>query len=1098
MSRYSPVRRLLVPLVALAFLLLGPVPAGITGSSQVSYAAITGVLHLSRTQAAAGDAVTVFGAGFTPSSIVTVNVTFRATNGLQRESVPANVGSNGTFSATIRVPGTVYRGQYTVTASDGRGHFGSTGLTILPLLTLSVGGTATTRSVTAGHAFYVSGSGFAANESVVVAVQFPHYVGGLYRGNTVLVSKTVQADASGHFYEALIQTPRGTRAGTYTVTARGATSTRSATGSIAVVYVPFVTATPSTAAPGQTLSVRGGGFVPGSLVKVTGTFPLYNGNSAVVSRTVRAGAQGHIFTGLPVPYDAQATSVPLTAIGQLSGKSATIRVAVTYHPTVTVGTGTIRPGGTLAVSGHGFVPNSRVQLTVSPHAGSQLSAIAIVDASGTFNATIAVPAGTAVGAFTLTAVDSTGGFQATAHANIAVHAAITAQPAAAHPGQTVVITGSGYSAGVTVQVTATVPLVGGAPRVLSTAVKTGANGAFSVNLPIPRRAAAGNIVVTAQGPHTSARAALRIQRLGTAVALSPASAIPGSSITVTGSGYLANDRIDIAVTFRLTNGTSKVVTATATTGAHGHFTAFVRVPRNAAGGAYTVTARSEASGRAPTARLVVSTLAASVVVLPTTAVPGTRVTVRGFGFAAGETVTLSLHGQTVGTVTTGATGTFSTSITIPAASASGTDTLIAQGSRSGRASINLTINRQVATRFYVSSIYTGPGYHEYITMLNSTPIRARVTITYMRTNGATTSKTIEVNGQTRATEDVNADIGPRVSAAAIVTSDVGIAVERAVYHGTDAAAVPGTRRLSTVWYFANGNTGKHYREYIAVQNPNPTPVQLAVHFLPTHHAAFTVYRNMPATSRTTFKVSSFVKKDAVGVSITASGPVVANRTIFNKAGITSKDGARAPRHHWYFATGPGNASAHYWIAAINPTPRWTYMTLRTYGVGGGNTGSVTHWLRPYARVGYLINKIAHRTDVAVVVNGSRGIVAEQTTYLGSNHNDSTDTFGAVSPAKSWMFAAVNTVTSAGDSDYLSLFNPALVQIPVAVNFYTTAGKVVTRTYTIAPFAHIRINVGRVVPNAQAGVVAASNYPFVALNRGFLTGGAGSFTTGGVR
>src|SRR5205085_12293486 len=113
----------------------------------------------------------------------------------------------------------------------------------------------------------------------------------------------------------------------------------------------------------------------------------------------------------------------------------------------------------------------------------------------------------------------------------------------------------------------------------------------------------------------------------------------------------------------------------------------------------------------------------------------------------------------------------------------------------------------------------------------------------------------------------------------------------------------------TSWYFANGNTSGGYRVYVAVQNPNSGPVQVAVRFMPTHGRAFTVYRNMPATSRTTFKVNSYVPHDAVGMTVTANGPVVANRTIFAKDGMTGKVGATAPQRRCDVARRPRRAGA---------------------------------------------------------------------------------------------------------------------------------------------------------------------------------------------
>ncbi len=358
------------------------------------------------------------------------------------------------------------------------------------------------------------------------------------------------------------------------------------------------------------------------------------------------------------------------------------------------------------------------------------------------------------------------------------------------------------------------------------------------------------------------------------------------------------------------------------------------------------------------------------------------------------------------------------------------------------------------------------------------------------------TKTITIAAHSRATENVNSDLGAHVSAAAAVSADVPIVAERLVYHGVDGSIVPGAHRTSTVWYFANGNTSRSYREYIAVQNPNSGPVQVAIHFLPTHHRAFTAYRTMGAFSRTTFKVNSYVRHDAVGVTVTANGPIIANRTTFILHGMTSKVGVTAPHTTWYFAAGPSNPSARNWIGAINPTNHRSYMTMHVYDRYGNEVGSVHRFLKPYARVGLLVNRIGHGPNAAVVLTTSRPIVAEQTTYAGRMHNQSTDTFGAIAPAKIWSFAAVDT--AGGAQDQLDLFNPSLLPEPIVVQFITSSGGVTNRTYIVNPLSHQAVDVGSVEPNQQLGLVAASSEPFVALNRYTFNNGQGSATSIGTR
>jgi len=51
-------------------------------------------------------------------------------------------------------------------------------------------------------------------------------------------------------------------------------------------------------------------------------------------------------------------------------------------------------------------------------------------------------------------------------------------------------------------------------------------------------------------------------------------------------------------------------------------------------------------------------------------------------------------------------------------------------------------------------------------------------------------------------------------------------------------------------------------------------------------------------------------------------------------------------------------------------------------------------------------------------------------------------------------------------------------------------------YVVAPLAHQRVDVGSVVPNAQLGIVASSDYPFIAMNRDYTNNHLGSLTSMG--
>lgn len=945
-------------------------------------------------------------------------------------------------------------------------------------------------------AVMVTGYGFEQYGRVTVTIDFK------VQNATHRVVGVAGTSNTGQFSTS-IQVPNGTDAGQYMVVVQDSQ------GHVARTYltvIPLVLLqvgskpTTVTVSANHGFYAAGRGFAARESVVIKANFSLFNGNVVTVSRTAIADSSGNFGEVLmTVPGTARAQGTGLTATGQSSKKTASATLNVTYHPYLFLVPTKAAPGATITVDGRGFVPNYlvHVSLSVRRSAGVTVTVTRQVtaDANGAFSVQLALPGSASQGAYTVNAYQDSTNLRAATNLVIAVQPSLSIQPASIRPGQTVTVTGSGYAAHVNVNLALRLPLYGGGAKIITKTVTSDAAGHFSTQLTLPANAAAGKVQISAQGPRIQRTVQLTILRVNNAVTVSPASVTPGSNVTIRGSGYLSGGRIQITLVVNLTNGSHSTLTATATADKAGSFAITLRIPVNVAGGAYTLTAKNQSTSRAASAKLTVATLAPSIVAVPATVVPGTQITVNGAGFAGGQAVSVTLNGAKVGTATSDAAGKFSLKITVPQGLATGSYPLIAVSPSGRKAQVNLAVNRQFSTHFYFAAFYTGSGYHEYLALLNPSSIRARVTIDYLLTTGGTRTKTITINGHSRYTQDVNADLGMHASAGAIVSADVPIAAERLVYHGLDGAISPGVTSPSTSWYFANGNTSHGYREFLAIENPNAGAIQAAIHFFPTHHRAFTIYRNVPAMSRTTVKVNSYVQKDAVGVSVIANSPVVVNREMFTLHGMTSKIGTTSPRHSWYFAAGPRNPAATTWIGVTNPTNQRAYVWVRTYGSFGQTLGTRARWLRPGARVGYHINKIAHVGNAAVVVTSNRGIIAEQTSYVGKMHNASTDSFGDAAPGKSWGFAAVST--AGGQSDVLDLFNPGSSPIAVVVQFMTTSGKTAQRSYVIGSQNHLRVDVGSVFPNAQLGMVAASNAPFVALNRAIFNNGLGSDTSRGI-
>lgn len=280
-----------------------------------------------------------------------------------------------------------------------------------------------------------------------------------------------------------------------------------------------------------------------------------------------------------------------------------------------------------------------------------------------------------------------------------------------------------------------------------------------------------------------------------------------------------------------------------------------------------------------------------------------------------------------------------------------------------------------------------------------------------------------------------------------------------------------------------------------MQNPTNAWARVTLQVQPTHSKTYFLHGTMRPQSRMSWNLNK-TSHDAIGVVVTANHPVVANRTTFIHNGITSKTGVKAAHTHWYFAAGPDRSSMRHWIGVINTANQSSYMVLRAYSPQGAQVLTVKKWLRPFDRQGYLMNRLAGETEVAVTVSTSRPSIAEQSTFVTGGHDAHTDTFGVTSPQKTAEFATATTWSH--QNNRLALFNPNAAAVPVVVQFLTTHGKTSQKNYIVAPYAHAYIDIGGEVPNSQIGLLAVSGYTIVALDRQLVNDGAGAMITLGTQ
>src|SRR5947208_12390330 len=132
------------------------------------------------------------------------------------------------------------------------------------------------------------------------------------------------------------------------------------------------------------------------------------------------------------------------------------------------------------------------------------------------------------------------------------------------------------------------------------------------------------------------------------ISLNPTSGPTGTSVTVTGSNFVANS----AITISYDNTAITTNPATVTTTSTGSFSATITIPASTAA-PHTISATDASSNSASAQFTVTTTPVATISLNPTSGPTGTSVTVTGSNFVANSAITIKLDGTAI---TTGASG----------------------------------------------------------------------------------------------------------------------------------------------------------------------------------------------------------------------------------------------------------------------------------------------------------------------------------------------------------------------------------------------------------------------------------------------------------
>jgi photosystem II stability/assembly factor-like uncharacterized protein len=301
-----------------------------------------------------------------------------------------------------------------------------------------------------------------------------------------------------------------------------------------------------------------------------------------------------------------------------------------------------------------------------------------------------------------------------------------------------------------------------------------------------------------------------------------------------------------------------------------------------------------------------------------------------------------------------------------------------------------------AADWYFAEGYTGEGFDEYICVLNPGDTAADLTFRFQTQEAGEITKTgYSVGPHTRGTFKVNDVLGPEYQTSLKLESTQPVVAERPMYFNyngewTGGHCVMGASALSKGYYFAEGTTRSNFQEYLTLQNPNTTAMEVEATYQLASGTPVGKTYNIPAASRSTVYVPDEVGADQdVSVYLSSAADFLVERPMyFNYQDVWTGGhcviGASAASPKWFFAEGYTGPGFEEWLCLQNPgtaesTVEITYLTqedgalpVKTVKVPAGSRQTV--FVNTDAGEGYQLS-------AKVVVTAGPGMVVERPMYF---------------------------------------------------------------------------------------------------------------------
>ncbi len=313
-------------------------------------------------------------------------------------------------------------------------------------------------------------------------------------------------------------------------------------------------------------------------------------------------------------------------------------------------------------------------------------------------------------------------------------------------------------------------------------------------------------------------------------------------------------------------------------------------------------------------------------------------------------------------------------------------------------------SRWISKDWFFAEGYTGPGFDEWVCILNMDDADANLTFHFQTQEEGEVTRSAVVPAGSRGSFKVNDLLGPDYQCSLWLESDHYVVAERSMYfdymgmsdgHWEGGHCVMGVPYLSKEYYFAEGTTRAGFEEWLTIQNPHDHDIEVtAVYQMQAGQGdpVTKTYKVGPGQRATAFVPNEVGMEKDVSIKLASGYAFLAERPMYFRymdawEGGHCVIGAMQPSNDWFFAEGYTGSGFDEWLCLQNPgtkesTVEVTYLTQeagalapRTVKVGANSR--VTIPVNTDAGPGYQLS-------VHLRVTSGPAIVAERPMYFDFN------------------------------------------------------------------------------------------------------------------